>query len=103
MKCLCCGKPFAKALSPQEEASGWHDRCIKAFVAIIADQTDTGKLLFHHSSTSIRRSVVYHNDFITLTLGERIETCLQILFAVIIRYDYRCQKHTRSPFPFPSS
>ena len=31
MKCLCCGKPFAKALSPQEEASGWHDRCIKAF------------------------------------------------------------------------
>ena len=31
MKCLCCGKPFTKALSPQEEASGWHDRCVKAF------------------------------------------------------------------------
>ena len=31
MKCLCCGKPFTKALSPQEEASGWHDRCVKVF------------------------------------------------------------------------
>ena len=31
MKCLCCGKPFTKALTPQEESSGWHDRCVKAF------------------------------------------------------------------------
>lgn len=30
MNCLCCGKP----LTPQDESSGWHNRCIKRFFGI---------------------------------------------------------------------